>query len=115
MWVKAEIGRERISSFSVKIHFPMCPEALPGCKKTLVGERHVLRTVNVGKNMSTEYRHTKQITRLMAGSSQLLAILMSMLRRSLEAAWSMARVWIEYAYTHRTGGQTPCADRQGQV
>lgn len=46
----------------------------------------------------------------MAGSSQLLAILMSMLRRSLEAAWNMARVWIEYAYTHRTGGQTPCAD-----
>ena len=30
----------------------------------------------------------------MAGSTQLLAILMSMLRVSLEAAWSMARVWL---------------------
>jgi len=60
--------------------------------------------------MSTEYRHTKQITRLMKGSSHTLAILMSMLRVSLEAAWSMARVCLEYAYTHRTGGQTPCAE-----
>ena len=60
--------------------------------------------------MSTEYRHTKQVTRMMAGSSHTLAILMSMLRVSLEAAWSMARVCLEYAYTHRTGGQTPCAE-----
>ena len=72
--------------------------------------------------MNTTYRHTKQITRLMAGSSQLLAILMGKLRSSLggaweeprrrlgaawsearvwlEAVWSMARVWLEYAYTH---------------
>ena len=35
---------------------------------------------------------------------------MSMPRVSLEAAWSMARVCLEYAYTHRTGGQTPCAE-----
>ena len=52
--------------------------------------------------MSTEYRHTKQVTRMMAGSSQLLAILMSMLRVSLEAAWSMARVCLQYAYATPT-------------
>ena len=49
--------------------------------------------------MSTKYRNTKQVTRLMAGSTQLLAILMSMLRVSLEAAWSKARVRLEYAYS----------------
>ena len=49
--------------------------------------------------MSTKYRNTKQVTGSMAGSNQLLAILMSMLRVSLEAAWSMARVWLEYAYS----------------
>ena len=52
--------------------------------------------------MSTEYRHTKQVTRMMAGSSQLLTILMSMLRVSLEAAWSMARVCLQYAYATPT-------------
>ncbi len=52
--------------------------------------------------MSTEYRHTKQVTRLMAGFSQFLAILMSKLRSSLEAAWSMARVCQEAAYSEIT-------------
>ena len=49
--------------------------------------------------MNTTYGSKKQLKRLMAGSTQLLAILMSMLRVSLEAAWSMARVWLEYAYS----------------
>ena len=49
--------------------------------------------------MNTTYRSKKQVTRLMAGFSHTLAILMSMLRVSLEAAWSMARVWLEYAYS----------------
>lgn len=49
--------------------------------------------------MSTKYRNTKQVTRSMAGSSKLLAILMSMLRVSLEAAWKQPRVWLEYAYS----------------
>ena len=62
------------------------------------------------QDMSTTYGIKKQVTRLMAGSSHTLSLLMSMLRVSLEAAWSMARVWLEYAYTHRTGGQTPCAE-----
>ena len=58
------------------------------------------------QDMSTTYGIKKQVTRLMAGSSHTLSLLMSMLRVSQEAAWSMARVWLEYAYTHRTGGQT---------
>ena len=62
------------------------------------------------QDMSTTYGIKKQVTRLMAGSSHTLSLLMSMLRVSQEAAWSMARVWLEYAYTHRTGGQTPCAE-----
>ena len=49
--------------------------------------------------MITEYRHTKQITRLMAGSSQLLAILMSKLRSSLGAAWEQPVSRLEYAYS----------------
>lgn len=49
--------------------------------------------------MSTKYRCKKQVTKLIANSSQLLAILVSKLRVSLEAAWSMARVWLEYAYS----------------
>ena len=49
--------------------------------------------------MSTIYGFKKQVTRLMAGSTQFLAILMSMLRVSLEAAWSKARVRLEYAYS----------------
>ena len=55
---------------------------------------------------NSQYGYKKQVTRLMAASSQLLAILMSMLRRSLGgaweeprrslgAAWSEARVWLE--------------------
>ena len=72
-------------------------------------------------NNHLQYGYKKQVTRLMAASSQLLAILMGKLRsslggaweeprRSLGAAWSEARVWLEYAYTHCTGGQTPCAE-----
>ena len=66
------------------------------------------------RTMITEYRHTKQITRLMKGSSQLLAILMGKLRswlggaweeprRSLGAAWSEARVWLEGGYSEAKG------------
>ena len=60
--------------------------------------------------MSTKYRCKKQVTRLMAGFTLTLALVLSklrvcleyawsMLRVSLEAAWSMARVWLEYAYS----------------
>ena len=45
--------------------------------------------------MSTTYGIKKQVTRLMAGYSHTLSLLMSMLRVSLEAAWSMARVWLK--------------------
>ena len=54
------------------------------------------------QDMSTKYRCKKQVTRLMAGFSQFLAILMSKLRSSLEAAWSMARVCQEAAYSEIT-------------
>ena len=47
--------------------------------------------------MSTKYRHTKQVTRELEGSSHTLAILMSKLRVCLEAAWSMPRVCLAYA------------------
>ena len=50
--------------------------------------------------MNTKYGIKKQVTREMAGSSHTLAILMSKLRVCLEAAWSMPRVCLEYAYTH---------------
>ena len=48
------------------------------------------------QDMSTTYGIKKQVTRLMAGSSHTLSLLMSMLRVSLEAAWSMAGVCLEY-------------------
>ncbi len=47
------------------------------------------------QDMSTTYGIKKQVTRLMAGSSHTLSLLMSMLRVSLEAAWSMAGVWLK--------------------
>ena len=47
------------------------------------------------QDMSTTYGIKKQVTRLMAGSSHTQSLLMSMLRVSLEAAWSMARVWLK--------------------
>ncbi len=47
------------------------------------------------QDMSTTYGIKKQETRLMAGSSHTLSLLMSMLRVSLEAAWSMAGVWLK--------------------
>ena len=60
--------------------------------------------------MNTTYRHTKQVTRMVARCtqgvakvyprcSQALAILMSMLRVWLEYAWKQPRVWLEYAYS----------------
>ena len=60
-------------------------------------------------NNHLQYGYKKQVTRLMAASSQLLAILMGKLRsslggaweeprRSLGAAWSEARVWLEGGY-----------------
>ena len=63
--------------------------------------------------MSTTYRHTKQVTRMVARCtqgvakvyprcSQALAILMSMLRVWLEYAWKQPRVWLEYAYSMPT-------------
>ncbi len=47
------------------------------------------------QDMSTTYGIKKQVTRLMAGYSHTLSLLMSMLRVSLEAAWSMAGVWLK--------------------
>lgn len=47
------------------------------------------------QDMSTTYGIKKLVTRLMAGSSHTLSLLMSMLRVSLEAAWSMAGVWLK--------------------
>ena len=58
---------------------------------------------------NSQYGYKKQVTRLMKGSSQLLAILMGKLRsslggaweeprRSLGAVWSEARVWLEGGY-----------------
>ena len=52
--------------------------------------------------MSTEYRHTKQVTRSMAGFSQFLAILMSKLRSSLGGAWEEPGSSLEYAYSEIT-------------
>ena len=71
--------------------------------------------------MNTTYRHTKQVTRMLARCSQgvakvyprcsqALGRLMSMLRVCLEYAYSMPRVCLGYTYTHRTGEQTPCAN-----
>ena len=46
------------------------------------------------QEMSTTYGIKKQVTRLMAGPSHTLSLLMSMLRVCLEYGWSMARVWL---------------------
>ena len=46
------------------------------------------------QDMSTTYGIKKQVTRLMAGSSHTLSLLMSILRVWLEYGWSMARVWL---------------------
>ena len=76
--------------------------------------------------MSTTYRHTKQVTRMVARCtqgvpkvyprcSQALAILMSMLRVWLEYAWKQPRVWLEYAYSEITARASraygPCPTR----
>ena len=77
------------------------------------------------QDMGTIYEYRKRVTRDQQGSTHTLPIL-------IEYVWSMARVWLEYgysmardcnatlrplvrecleyAYTHRTGGQTPCAE-----
>ena len=63
--------------------------------------------------MSTAYRHTKQVTRMVARCTQgvakvyprctqALGRLMSMLRVWLEYAWKQPRVWLEYAYSMPT-------------
>ena len=60
--------------------------------------------------MNTTYRHTKQVTRMVARCTQgvakvyprctqALGRLMSMLRVWLEYAWKQPRVWLEYAYS----------------
>ena len=51
------------------------------------------------RKMNMTYRSKKQVTRLMAGFSQFLAILMSMLRVWLEYAWKQPRVWLEYGWS----------------
>ena len=76
--------------------------------------------------MITEYRHTKQVTRLMAASSQLLAILMGKLRsslggaweeprRSLGAAWSEARVWLERYFCPLTANILPSLSEKASL
>ena len=77
------------------------------------------------QDMGTIYEYRKRVTRDQQGSTHTLPIL-------IEYVWSMSRVWLEYgysmardcnatlrplvrecleyAYTHRTGGQTPCAE-----
>ena len=49
--------------------------------------------------MSTRYRYWKQVTREMAASSQLPAILMSKLRSSLGAAWEQIGSSLEYVWS----------------
>ena len=49
--------------------------------------------------MNTTYESKKRVTSVMTVSTLTIALLMSKLRVSLEAAWSMARVWLEYAYS----------------
>ncbi len=53
----------------------------------------------MSQDMSTKYRCKKQVTRLMAGINHTLAILMSMLRVSLEYAWKQPRVCLEAAWS----------------
>ena len=52
--------------------------------------------------MNKEYGYTKQAESNHQGSKHTLAILLSKLRSSLEAAWSKARVRLEYAYSMPT-------------
>ena len=58
------------------------------------------------QDMSTTYGYTKQVESNHQGSKHTLAILMSMLRVSLEAAWKQPRCCLE---RYCTGGQSPCA------
>ena len=59
--------------------------------------------------MNTTYRHTKQVTRMLARCSQGVAKVYPRCSQALGRLMSMLRVCLEYAYTYRTGGQTPCA------
>lgn len=54
-------------------------------------------------NNHLQYVYKKQVTKLMAASSQLLAILMSMLRRSLEGGYKQARRKLEGGYSEAKG------------
>ena len=67
------------------------------------------------QDMSTTYGIKKQVTRLMAGSSHTLSLLMSMLRVSLEAAWSMARVWLKYANMLMTTFLRPFSSKRAEL
>ncbi len=67
------------------------------------------------QDMSTTYGIKKQVTRLMAGSSHTLSLLMSMLRVSLEAAWSMARVCLRYAYAIPTRFLRPFSSKRAEL
>ena len=60
---------------------------------------------------NSQYGYKKQVTRLMKASSQLLAILMGKLRRSLGGAWEEPRRSLGAAWSEAkcTGGQSPCA------
>ena len=60
--------------------------------------------------MNTTYRHTKQVTRMLARCSQGVAKVYPRCSQALGRLMSMLRVCLEYAY--RTGGQTPCAMKQ---
>ena len=75
---------------------------------------------------NSQYGYKKQVTRLMAASSQLLAILMSKLRsslggaweeprRSLGAAWSEARVWLERYFCPLTANILPSLSEKASL
>ena len=59
--------------------------------------------------MNTTYRHTKQVTRMLATCSQGVAKVYPRCSQALGRLMSMLRVCLGYTYTYRTGGQTPCA------
>ena len=77
-------------------------------------------------NNHLQYGYKKQVTRLMAASSQLLAILMGKLRsslggaweeprRSLGAAWSEARVWLERYFCPLTANILPSLSEKASL
>ena len=64
------------------------------------------------QDMSTTYGIKKQVTRLMAGSSHTLSLLMSMLRVWLEYGWSMARVWLGAAMEQQRSSKGAVKEQQ---